>query len=79
MVIFCSCFKLICYHYVILGCACFADFVCKFLCVLIAFLIALQWKDENLFGEKQPKFTEKSTPLTLRFETLGFFLITQRH
>ena len=30
---------------------------------LIAFLIALQWKCENLLGEKQPKFTETSTAL----------------
>ena len=35
----------------------------KFLCVLITLLIALQWKCENLLGEKQPKFTETSTPL----------------
>ena len=27
----------------------------------IAFLIALQWKCENLLGEKQPKFTETSS------------------
>ena len=27
----------------------------------IAFLIALQWKCENLLGEKQPKFTDTST------------------
>ena len=33
------------------------------ICVQIAFLIALQWKCENLFGEKQPNFTETSTPL----------------
>ena len=38
-------------------------FVCKFLCALNAFLTALQWKCENLLGEKQPKFTEMSTPL----------------
>ena len=31
-------------------------------CSLIVFLIALQWKWENLLGEKQPKFTETSTP-----------------
>ena len=29
---------------------------------LIAFLIALQWKCEKLLGEKQPNFTETSTP-----------------
>ena len=29
---------------------------------LITFLIAIQWKCENLLGEKQPKFTETSTP-----------------
>ena len=37
--------------------------MCKFLCALIAFLIVLQWKCENLLGEKQPNFTETSTPL----------------
>ena len=35
---------------------------CQFLCVLIAFLKALQWKRENLLGEKQAKFTKASTP-----------------
>ena len=35
----------------------------KFLCALIAFLTALQRKCENLLGQKQPKFTETSTPL----------------
>ena len=29
----------------------------------IACLITLQWKCEKLLGEKQPKFTETSTPL----------------
>ena len=28
----------------------------------IAFLITLQWKCENLLGEKQSKFTETGTP-----------------
>ena len=45
------------------GVCLFCWFVCKFLCIVIAFLIALQWKCENLLGEKQPKFTETSTPL----------------
>ena len=45
------------------GCARFCWCVCKFLCDLIAFLLALQWKCENLLGEKQLKFTETSTPL----------------
>ena len=36
--------------------------MCKFLCALIAFLIVLQWKCENLLGEKEPNFTETSTP-----------------
>ena len=31
--------------------------------VSIAFLIALQWKCENLLGEKHSKFTETSTAL----------------
>ena len=44
------------------GVPAFCWFVCKFLCALIAFLIALQWKCENLLGEKQSKFTETSTP-----------------
>ena len=44
------------------GVCSFCWFECKFLCALIAFLIALQWKCENLLGEKQPKFTEMSTP-----------------
>ena len=47
---------------VIPGVCLFCCFMCKFLCALIAFLIALQWKCENLLGEKQPKFTETSTP-----------------
>ena len=55
-----------------LGCARFAMVVCKFLCALIAFLIALQWKCENLLGEKQPKFTETSIPL--RLSLIFFFL-----
>ena len=46
-------------------CARFADFVCKFLCALIAFLIALQCKCENLLGKKQSTFTETSTPQVL--------------
>ena len=41
----------------------FGLFVCKFLCALIAFLIALQWKCENLLSENQPKFTKTSTAL----------------
>ena len=44
------------------GVCLFCWFVCKFLCTLIAFLIALQWKCRNLLGEKQPQFTETSTP-----------------
>ena len=36
--------------------------MCKLLCDLIAFLVALQLKCENLLGEKKPKFTETSTP-----------------
>ena len=50
------------------GVCSFSWFVCKFLCALIAFLIALQWKCENLLGEKQIKFTEMSTPQGLEFE-----------
>ena len=37
----------------------------QFLCALIA-LIALQWKCENLLGEKQPNFTEMSTSLEMK-------------
>ena len=44
------------------GYARFADLCANFLCALIAFLIALQRKCENLLGAKQPKFTEMSTP-----------------
>ena len=33
------------------------------MCALIAFLIALQWKCENLLSEKQPNFAETSTTL----------------
>ena len=36
--------------------------VCQYLCALTDVLIALQWKFENLLGEKQSKFTETSTP-----------------
>ena len=43
------------------GVCSFCWIVCKFLCALIAFLIALQWKRENLLGEKQPKFTKTCT------------------
>ena len=36
---------------------------CAHFCLfLIAFLIVLQWKCENLLGKKQPKFTKTSTP-----------------
>ena len=44
------------------GCARFADFCANSCTPLIAFPIALQWKCENMLGEKQPKFTETSTP-----------------
>ena len=30
---------------------------------LVVFLIALQWKRENLLGKKQLKFAETNTPL----------------
>ena len=44
------------------GVCSFCLFVCKFLSALIAFLIGLQLKCENLLSEKQPKFTKTSTP-----------------
>ena len=37
--------------------------VCQFLCALIAFPAALQWKRWHLLGAKKPKVTESSTAL----------------
>ena len=51
---------------IIWGCARFTDFCANSCSPLIAFLIALQWKCENLLREKQPKFTETSTPLHMK-------------
>ena len=44
--------------------------VCKFMHVLIAFLVALQWKHSDLLGTKQAKFTETSTPKESNFSLL---------
>ena len=53
------CFSL---HHLCTGVCSFCWIAFQFMHASIAFLIGLQWKRENLLGEKQPKFTKTSTP-----------------
>ena len=39
----------------------------KFFCALIAFLLASQWKCENLFSEKQPNSPKRAHPSGINF------------
>ena len=62
----------------LLGVCSFCWFVWKFLWALIAFLIVLQWKCENLLGEKQPKFTQTIILLSYYWVALKKHTIIQR-